>query len=478
MKNPILFKFINFSKKNIIFLIFTPILINVFINFFEGSNLFLNYFRDYKILLIFGFNSIFYIYFAYLISYTFKINSLSLSIAYFLLSFFVLDNIFFLITKNFSFNTYTNLVFVIWLCLIFFKIKEKIKIFYLIIIYILMILINQHFFGLISDNLNYIELNTDVPVQWIKLATLISSENYFKTYTNNIIQGQGLLISYLQALIFRINFVFQEYSFVRLNSFLNITFTSLIFYDLNIRNKNKIFSFISLLFFLLNSEWLTYLFFDSLMLEGILNIFVVVFLLNLKKIMNKQYLKNNSVFFYLLFSSLLLSKQFVVLLIFTFSLYLLRKNKNAIYMFTLIFLDYFYQRIFNEDSVQFEYLKGTSSFELLKNLFSFNNFEIQNIYKIIEQILIDKPFTYILIVYYLLNIYRLLFDQKHKFNTFLNHTFVLFSLNIFFIIVLYLTYWKNFGIASSYRYILNLFYVLYISLVIYLDNIETDLNLK
>ena len=57
------------------------------------------------------------------------------------------------------------------------------------------------FFAEIANNSNYQELNTDVPVQWFGIASMIFEENYYFALKNNLIEGQGLLPSYIQALM-------------------------------------------------------------------------------------------------------------------------------------------------------------------------------------------------------------------------------------------------------------------------------------
>ena len=65
-------------------------------------------------------------------------------------------------------------------------------------------------FDLISSKHNFVELNTDVNIQWFPLAKLIHENNYFYALENNLIEGQALFIFYLQS-IFRLN-LFQNFN--------------------------------------------------------------------------------------------------------------------------------------------------------------------------------------------------------------------------------------------------------------------------
>ena len=111
---------------------------------------------------------------------------------------------------------------------------------------------------------------------------MISSENYYFAFTNNIIEGQTLAISYVQSLLFNLNFYFYEFSYIRLNSNLIIIFAVFLIYDLNLSKHDKIIASVTLVLFILNSDWLTYLFMDSLMLEGLVGLIFATFLINIK----------------------------------------------------------------------------------------------------------------------------------------------------------------------------------------------------
>ena len=72
------------------------------------------------------------------------------------------------------------------------------------------------FFTDLINNSTYKELNTDVLAQWLDLASMIYENNYFFALENNLIEGQGLLPSYIQALLFEIDSVLKIFNLFRL----------------------------------------------------------------------------------------------------------------------------------------------------------------------------------------------------------------------------------------------------------------------
>ena len=111
----------------------------------------------------------------------------------------------------------------------------------------------------------------------------------------------------------------------------------------------------------------------------------------------------------------------------------------------------------------FELLNGTSSIELLKNVIFFNNLEFSNIVKIISQLLIDRPVSYVIFLFIALNLFRI---YKYKLDqSDLNLYFLIVFINFILIFLLYAVWWKDFAIQSSFRYIMNIFYLLFMGLI-------------
>ena len=467
-------KIIDLIQKNLSLLLLSPIILNFFMKLILGEVVLLNYYQQNKIVVLMLItNSIFFTYLSYQINSSLKLNSLSLSLVYFLSSFFIVDFLLLIVFKNVLFKYIVIIVYLLWAVLLSFLKKNKIVFLKVTLLFAVNNYINQKFYKTLTNVGNYQELNTDVPLQWFKLADLISSNNYYFALSNNVIEGQTLFISYIQALIFNLNFYLYDFEFIRINSNIVLVFITMLVCDLKISNRNKIIACLALFSIILNSDWLTYLFIDSLMLEGIVSFIFATFLLNLKQHTNQKF-RPMSLIFFIFFSSLLFTKQFVSLLTIFLFVYIFLKYKNVNSMVIPIFysIDFFYKKYVILESGQFELIKGTSISELVTNLFLFRNLEISNISKIINQLLIDRPVSYLLLLFIILNVFRLTKNSKDEE---LNLIFTLVIINFVLIFVLYVAWWQDFGIQSSFRYILNLFNLFYLSTIIHLDSTEKNI---
>jgi len=466
------------SKKyltsNISVVLLLPFIFNFVKKILNNEIILINYYLDNKnVFFLLVLNSIFYFYISRLISETFNLESLSLSLVYFFTSFFLF--VFFSLTllKGLDFQLVTGIVLFLWFSFLLIKCSSKLKVIYLLISYLIISVINHRFYFDVRNLGEYVELNTDVPVQWFGMAESIYSYNYFYTFTNNLIDGHGLFLSYIQSLVFKINFFNKEFEFLRLNSNLFLIFTLFLFLDLKINKKNKI--IISTLFvsLILNSDWLTYLFVDSLMLEGIVSLIFAIFLVNLNKHLNSN-LNLSSVIFFASFSCLFFSKQFISTLTIVIFIYLLfvKRSRNVLITLPIYFLDMIYKRIYNPEIKSFEYLNGFNYSDFILDLFFLRDLELNNIKKIIEQFIIDKPMTLLFIIFFIFNLFNFIKFGKNNFSNSL--FFMTILLNIFLVLILFIAWWKDFGIQSSYRYILNTLHLVLISIFYNIDSLEEN----
>ena len=257
-------------SENILVILTAPVLINYLFNLYQSRNNLIFFYIDNKFhffsLLL---SSAFFYFISKEIKVIFKINSLCLALSYFLTSFFLIDFLFMFVNNFIDLGRTEshNFVLLSWLFLLIYKKIRFNSAFFLIISYSVLVVSNNYFYEKIKFLGNYIELNTDVNYQWFELSEKLYSQGLFEAFTNNVIEGQGLYLSYIQSLIFKLNFPLNDFEFIRVNSGIFLIFAFFIFFDLKINRKNKY--LISILFFtvILNSDWLSYLFIDSLMLE-------------------------------------------------------------------------------------------------------------------------------------------------------------------------------------------------------------------
>tara|TARA_Y100000389_G_scaffold76692_1_gene73435 strand:+ start:12269 stop:13201 length:933 start_codon:yes stop_codon:yes gene_type:complete len=306
------------------------------------------------------------------------------------------------------------------------------------------------------------------------MSSKIYNYNYYELFTNNLIDGHGLLLSHFQSVIFKINFLGQDFEFVRLNANLLLIFSFLLFFDLNISKKDSMLLCLIFTFLILNSDWLTYLFIDSLMLEGIVSLFFASVLLNIKNLQASN-LNFKSSYFFMIFACLYLSKQFIsllVLLIFLF-IFIKYKNLNVITGLSVISLDLFYKKLYTPSVNGFEYSQGLNYIDLFKDLFLLEDLEFSNVINILNQLFIDKPISLLLLVYFALHLNNYF---RYKNPTISNIIFFTILTNIIFIFILYIAWWKNFGIQSSFRYILNTLHLIIIGIAMNLQSSTEEIE--
>ena len=460
----------NFTKKNLLSFIFLILFLNFLTNIFTGSSSgILNQLNIYK-LVSFLISSLLYFFIAKNINSALHLNSLSLSISYFFISFFLFDTLLLLLQITIHKDLSFVLITFLWIAFFMYK-KKYVNLFLLTIIYLVLRIYNNLFLVNLLNNNNFKELNTDVTVQWLPIAESIYQDGYFFAFTNNFIENQSLLPSYIQSLIFKINFNLSVFEFIQPNSYLVLFLTILIFIDLEISKKNRALTIGVFFLLIINNEWLFYLISNSLMLEGIVGFLFTGFIINYKK-----YLLNNNKYqylYFLFFGCLVLTKQFISLLsliIIVLSLLVVMKNSSVLFSFIPLLIDYLTKLILSLSTSIVTYSDGLSYTSIIKDVLFFNNLELNNIILILGQVFIDKPLTLILVIYFLSN-FIYIYKTKKIFNINLIY-FYIGIFNFLFIFILYITYWKNIEIQSSYRYVVNLFSLYLASVATNLDYLE------
>ena len=458
-------------KKNMLFIFSLPIVLNAGFNLLQNID---SEFFDqisYAKVCSFILGSIFFIYLSDILNNLFNIGGRSLALVLFLTSFFTFDAIFLFIGKTFSFQSIVIFISFVWMVLIFFKTKSFLYILKIFSIFLIYRIFNNIFLTDILDNSTYQELNTDVPVQWFDIARMIYENNYYFALQNNLIEGQGLLPSYIQALLVEIGFSVEIFQFVQVNSYLFLTFSLLLVADLKITNKNKLILSVLFMSLILNNNWLEYLLINSLMLEGIVSFLICVYLINYERMLKKS--ESVSLIFFITFGGMALTKNFVSLIcisLIVFSIFLIRKNVYIIGSFLIYVLNLFYQKIYFTEVQNFAYTSEIDFRDLILDFIYLRDLDFTNIVNIINQFYIDKPTSYLVVGFIIFN-----FINLYKYGTNLrteNFVFFFVVLNYILVNLLYVSYWRNVEYESSYRYIINCFHLIFISLSIQLSKLE------
>ncbi len=440
------------------------LIFNLFNNSFENSY---NPNLIYKLSSFILISSFYYL-LSKIINEALNLNSFSLSISLFLISYFLFDHLMVFTGGYFSFDVTVIVVSMIWVLKVY-KNKKINSYIYLFINYVAMRIFNYVFIDEIGSIDGFVELNTDVIVQWMPSVKILYEKGYYFLYSNNVIEGQGLLVTHVQALLLKLNFGTSTYQFIQVNSFLLLFFTVLVFIDLKISKSNKILVCIIFLSLVLNNSWLLYLIGNSLMLEGIVGFLFSSFLININNFLNQK--KYSNVFF-ISFGSLILSKQFIsiiVLIIATISL--LSLKKKILLSFTPLVLDLLNKYFLKVNSSFITYSDGIDYSQIIKNILFFENIDLKNIEKIISNITIDIPFTLLLIFYLISNLAVILKTKKINFENYIY--FYSGILNFVFIVILYISYWQNIEVESSYRYLVNFLSIYCISIVLNVQKLDS-----
>jgi len=432
-----------------------PLLGNYFYNLFREKNISfiyeVNYFNLISSVLLF----LIIFFTGKALKNTFKLNSISIGIVFYFVLLFLVNNMFLFITKNILFNTYFIISNLLLFTYILFKQKANKESCYLIIVFFT----NFSFVKFFKKYLRVREkVKGDVEYQWFPMAENIYNENYYYSLTNPVIDGYGQLISYVHAVMLKINFNFVDYEYLTSTTNLLFFLAILFIFELNTSTKTKVYLSVVYSILVLNSEWLNYLFIDSLMGEGIVSLFFGVGLVAFFEEIKKG--KNSNSIIFILFGTLYFTKQFVTILIIIvfFLLYILHIKNSKILLSLIPFL-------INEINLKTvlvntrrdAYVSNFDFKDTALDLLTNTNLKIENAQIILINLFEDKPYTYLLIIFIISNI--LLLSKKYFYKESI-YFLIIFLINLFLIFGLYISAWRNMPeLDSPLRYILNLFHL-------------------
>ena len=450
--------------KNLIYIVPIPFVINFLSNLSSISHV------NLQSLLLAFFPFIFLYYLGDEINKILNLNSISLSISIYLMGLFITNFIFLPIDKYFlSFSD----IFVVYnlfiglYCLYFSESKNKVLIIF-IFIFLLRILFNL--FGF--NEFNYIEYNSDVPEFWLPTTEKIYDSDLYFSIQENIIQGYPLMIPHIFANLHYLFFGSSTYlfSFIIPNIFLYLNLF-LIYESLQTKSV-KLVTMITFISILINSDWLSYLFFNSLMGEVVVNYLFSVFLVN--AYLNKNI--GNQKIYYLFLGFLYFLKPFAsFLFVFIGIFHYIKYKKNFILFFT--FIGILVRRIYNSfNFFKPDSLKSQSSENIYLDIFLENfeklfEFKLENISLIVKnEILIDRILFLFLMIYLIIKLVNI--NSENNFNI-LN---ILFFTNAILVFYLYSTIWKEIELGSAYRYLFSFITIVFVDLQLSLDKLYKDLE--
>ena len=442
-------------KKNYLYILFSPLFLNFFYIFLTkspvGKLLIFNYYDLLSSLLLF----LFLFLIGELIKNSLQLVNKSISIVLYLLSFFIADNIFTIL----SFGTNHFIVFLIvnsfWLLFLLSKKTKILDLTFLILSITLLNLYNHVFFNNLSKNKNVIGDVKDIHFQNVQN---LYEKGYLYSMNNSTLEGYPQLVAYFQATLNRLSISIETFS--NLSSAVNVLFflTLLLVYETKISNFGKFIMGMTFTVLIYNSEWLKLIFVDSLMTEGTLSYLLAVILMGVVQTKNKG--SKNLRLVFLLLGTLYIAKQFISLLsviAVIYFLFLKETRKFAVFgFFGLILKELSFVTVFKNLTKNY-HLKQIDLIDTFFDLILFRDLKISNIQTILRNLFLDKPSFLIFVIFFILLGIQIL--NKKAFN----QDFVLYSsivlINFLLVFLLYVSVWRNMELESPIRYFLNLLHL-------------------
>ena len=442
-----------FNKKSLLTLLVVPLLANLIFNLFTEQFYFSfqNSSAQQEIVSVFLalFIFIFYYFLGELLQPIFKTKYVSSSISIFWLSIFAFENIFILIFRNYRSQYIFITALVSYLLIAFFQYKKIKNLSKVIFSFLSMRII----FQIVNSNVNNLELffnqlyTSDESRLWYPAISGIYNESYYQILTNNPYPGYGLLTSYIGAMNTFFLTGLSEFNYYLAINYLFIFLFVFLLYE--ICKRLETFVFLSSLFgiIILTSHWFTYVFFGSLLSEGISSFLFGVLFTEL--IRNKQIIsyKKLNLLLIVSFGFLYYSRQFITSLVVLFVLYNFMTKRSKIYLFGLFppILKIFQSNIFENTFID-PYINE----DQLSTIY----FNFGNVIKLIQQFILDKPVSYLVLVF-ILFVFLTRSEQENYFDFYL-----FIFLNTILVLALMIFLWDKSDVQSSYRYIMNVFYLL------------------
>ncbi len=442
-----------YLKNNLYWLIPFPLLVNFIYNLYSSSNYLsainVSLYEIASLILAVSF----FIFVGFLISDTLNLKSISLGFVYFICSFFIFDNIFLFSNKNLSFSSSFYFVLTIWV-FVFLLYKKYKETSVLIIFYLLQQVLNKQLITKLILNLN---INGDVEAVWYPTVKNIYENNYFFSLINSPEQGYGQLIPHIQASTYKALFNIEVYNFALPTSRLFFIMTLVFLYELGLKPKSKAMLMVTYAVLVLNNTFWSYLFLDSLMAEAISSYLFIVLTTYIYKyvVKNKFHEKLNLYGLFFVYGFLYLSKQFFssfVLLVVLYSLFFTDHFKKSIWGLLCIFLNLLNYNTMLDGVRLDSHLSQIDLVDTIFDLILFRDLKLLNLQTIFENIFVDKPLTYTLVVFFSFIIYKILLKQTTD-ERFLNPMLIFSILNFTFIILLYISAWREMEMESPVRFI-------------------------
>lgn len=389
--------------------------------------------------------------FIYLISKQIRevlnLNSISLAVALFVLSFFIFEIIFQLFYLKYTFNLNFLVTNTFWIVYLKYKKISFYKIFQIIGNFMVLRLFTNYYFENLTRNFN---LKGDVKEYFFLHAKNIYENSYSYSVKNPVVEGYPQFSAYLQDIFTKFLLPNDEYVYL-LSSTLVLFFISIfILYEIIEMSKIKIIIILLYSSLILNSDFLQFLFVSSLMSEGIITVFTAVIFFNLSMFYQNNNETNTVAFF--LAGILYYAKQFTSVIIVLLCLYFLIKKyyKFGLLLGFGILLKELSNILIFENLIKNHHLSQIDIKDTIFDLILFRDLDLFNIILIIDNLTKDKPMS-LLIIIFIISVLSLLIKKKLDFS--ISFLISIFSINTLFVFILYISAWRGMELESPIRFI-------------------------
>ena len=437
---------IRYLRTNYLYFLLLPLVINFLSNLFDGDIVLQN-FQVYDI-----FSSILIFLFLYSVGFCFKLVYKNITITFgiitYLFSFFILETLILFFYSEINLHTTFVIMNLIWL-VFYLKSKSVNKILVIpIFLYFLMIYLNNSLIDFMNINTN---IQGDVKDVFFPNTLKIYEISFSESILNPTMAGYPQFMSYIDAIIYKIAFGLENYSFIKSTSLVFFWLNLLLFIEVANNRKIKFFSVILFSLLIINSDWLQFLFVASLMSERMAGYFLAGILFTLFNIRNLSSHELSIIFFILSF--IYITKQFFSIMIpVLFFIFLSIKSfrRGSLFLLSAPLLNELSYRTYFDQVPRDHHIRQIDILDTIQDIFLIRDLKLGNINTILQNLLIDTPFTYFLIL--VISIYFFcLKEGKSSFE--LNLYFFLSALNLLLILLLYISAWRDMELESPIRYI-------------------------
>lgn len=454
------------KKINILYLLLFPIFLNQISNFANKEQAFAINSNSLITFLSSVALTLFLYFIGKMIKSAFNFSTVSFSIIFYLYSFFMIDISLLFFIKTFSFSEIFLVVNVLWIIIVVYKSRRMTPLFMPFLSFGLLNLFNNIYYDKFTKNQN---LFGDVEAVFFPHTKNIYESSYFISMTNPVMSGYPQFTSYIDALLFKISFTDEIYVYMKQSSTIFIFLTVLFFFEVNFSKYSKLFSSLIFISLVSNSKWLEFLFSSSLMSERLVSFTfaVLVYSIFQKSNANVKYLE------FLTFGMMIFTKQFTSTIVLILLIILIASLKYRRYVLVglipsilkeLGFVTYFSKLEKDHHIRQIDVQDTVFDLLLLRDL------DFTNIYKIIQNLIIDKPLTYLVVLLLTL----LLLNIRNGYYKEIDLQIYLLSiiLNVTLISLLYISAWRNMELESPIRYILNMLHLKILVIFLLIDRMK------